>query len=410
MRYEPILQQQMDHNRTIEMVRRFGRNGLFISVPIFVLLLINYNYNIYHGYIPQDTQVNGTLADTDYMKSTTIDLPIAVATTAMEHQMMTSQWKVLQDGTVIHLGSKNVDYNYTFRMIDADRCSSLRANESSFVIVVETDIVNFDERQLIRETWGLDVMQELANYRVIFMVGLGRNPEIQNKLDYERIMYGDIVQIDVNEDFQNLTHKSIHMLYWYSRYCGNSRFLFKTDDDIYLHIPNMVNMFRTIEFNGSILCHQNKSRKIIRNFSDLHFFMYSYKNRNKQEVMKQIRKKFHKYLIGYDILPGSLYPNYCSGFGYSMNRNVAEKLLEASEKIPYIGIEDVFITGFCRQKCNITIMNNVNFRLKPYIFPIEGKCAFENGRITSNEMSKSDIRKLWTHVNSQGYYCKLTPQ
>lgn len=91
-----------------------------------------------------------------------------------------------------------------------------------------------------------------------------------------------------------------------------------------------------------------------------------------------------------------------------MNRGVAEKLLSASEKIPYIGIEDVFVTGMCREKGNLSIVNNAHFRLKPFIQPIESKCAFENGRINSNEMTLSDIRKLWMHINTQGYYCKMT--
>lgn len=109
-----------------------------------------------------------------------------------------------------------------------------------------------------------------------------------------------------------------------------------------------------------------------------------------------------------NLLAGSYYPDYCSGFGYTMSLGVAQKLLKASAKIPYIGIEDVFITGFCRQKSNVTIVDSALFRLKPIIQPIESKCAFEHGRITSNEMSVEEIRKLWIHVNSQGYYCKLS--
>ena len=107
-------------------------------------------------------------------------------------------------------------------------------------------------------------------------------------------------------------------------------------------------------------------------------------------------------------LSGSLYPEYCSGFAYAMTHDVAIKLLKVSSKIPYFGIEDVFITGFCREKSNLTIIDSIHFRLKPFVQPIEAKCAFENGRITSNEMTVEDIRKLWIHINTQGYYCKMT--
>lgn len=89
-----------------------------------------------------------------------------------------------------------------------------------------------------------------------------------------------------------------------------------------------------------------------------------------------------------------------------MDQSTASKLLLASLKIPYIGIEDVFITGICRHKANLNITNSAHFTLKPYVQPIEAVCAFENGRITSNEMDSNQIRKLWMHVNTQGYYCK----
>ena len=128
---------------------------------------------------------------------------------------------------------------------------------------------------------------------------------IKDKLNFENLIYEDIIQIAIYEDFQNLTHKSIHMLQWYTKYCSNANFLFKTDDDIYLHIPNIVNLLNTtMNLNESILCHQNKSRKILRTLSDIHYFIYSIKDIKKHEVMDQVRKKFHKYLIGLDLLPG----------------------------------------------------------------------------------------------------------
>lgn len=105
---------------------------------------------------------------------------------------------------------------------------------------------------------------------------------------------------------------------------------------------------------------------------------------------------------------GNLYPDYCSGYSYVIKYSVAKKLFDVSKTIPYIGIEDVFVTGFCRSKANITISNNYNFRLNPIIHPIESRCAFETGRINSNELDIKDIKTLWTHVNTQGYYCKFT--
>lgn len=91
-----------------------------------------------------------------------------------------------------------------------------------------------------------------------------------------------------------------------------------------------------------------------------------------------------------------------------MDHSTASKLLLASAHIPYVGIEDVFITGICREKAKLGITNNAHFTLKPYVQPIEAVCAFEGGRVTSNEMNGPELRKLWTNINTQGYYCKMS--
>src|SRR5699024_7886012 len=98
----------------------------------------------------------------------------------------------------------------------------------------------------------------------------------------------------------------LHILsYRYTNFCGNAQFLFKTDDDIYLHIPNMINMFASTTMYDSIICHRNKSRKVLRSLSDIHYFVYSLKNqKNQKGLIQQIKAKFNKYLIGYDKLPG----------------------------------------------------------------------------------------------------------
>jgi len=89
------------------------------------------------------------------------------------------QWRVLADGTVIHQGTEDMRRNLKLVLNNASLCASLRAHQNSFVVVVESDIVNFQERQLIRDTWALSVLQRVANYRVVFLVGLTHSPQVQ---------------------------------------------------------------------------------------------------------------------------------------------------------------------------------------------------------------------------------------
>lgn len=427
------------------MIRRIGRHLLLLSVPLFIFLFISYRN--YHGLMvvsekpllivevdksPAEVVVVASDAAVgllpppeeevvlvDDSSESVLQKPQLIPPPRVKHyeqanklsaekQRLFDQWHVLADGTVTHRGSEDLHRNITLLINSAHRCASLRANQSSFVVLVESDIVNFEKRQLIRDTWGLSVLQQVANYRVIFLVGMTTSEEVQSKLDFEQHMYEDMVQIAIYEGFQNLTYKSIHMLHWFTHHCPSARYLFKTDDDIYLHIPNLIQLFASTTFEGSLLCHHNNSRKILRSLKDIHYFVYTVKDRTRKEVLEQIRSKFHKYLISLDLLPGSLYPDYCSGFGYAMDHSTASKLLLASAHIPYVGIEDVFITGICREKAKLGITNNAHFTLKPYVQPIEAVCAFEGGRVTSNEMNGPELRKLWTNINTQGYYCKMS--
>lgn len=93
------------------------------------------------------------------------------------------------------------------------------------------------------------------------------------------------------------------MLFWYINFCQNANFLLKSDDDIYLHIPNLIKLFDSLQLNNSIVCHKNKSRKILRSFLDSRNYLYSIKDKT-EEILSQIKSKFNKYLITFDQLPG----------------------------------------------------------------------------------------------------------
>ncbi len=173
------------------------------------------------------------------------------------------------------------------------------------------------------------------------------------------------------ENFKNLTLKSILSLKWYLRFCSEADFAFKTDDDIYIHIPNLLTALEIHKNelnNNSILCHENKSRKIIRGYERVSQIMGHYRQAfNRRDIVNSLKKKIFKYIVSFSKLPGINYPRYCAGFGYGFNLNVAQRLYRAALTIPYFPIEDVFITGFCRQKAS-ELSNNSYQYLIIYLF------------------------------------------
>lgn len=58
------------------------------------------------------------------------------------------------------------------------------------------------------------------------------------------MMYNDIIQEGFLDSYNNLTVKSLMMLKWVNRYCQAVQFLMKTDDDIYVNLPALIDMLR----------------------------------------------------------------------------------------------------------------------------------------------------------------------
>lgn len=71
--------------------------------------------------------------------------------------------------------------------------------------------------------------------------------EFQNLMS-ESDNFGDIIIEELDEHHYLQTLKSLRMLKWFnsSNSCLNSRFLIKTDDDSFLHVPNIVNHINSV--------------------------------------------------------------------------------------------------------------------------------------------------------------------
>jgi len=83
-----------------------------------------------------------------------------------------SKWKVLNDGTVVHLGNLPFSYNYSYLINNENICKSFISKSLKIIIFIESEALNFERRQLIRETWSLKLIQQTLNYRIIFLLGL----------------------------------------------------------------------------------------------------------------------------------------------------------------------------------------------------------------------------------------------
>ena len=60
--------------------------------------------------------------------------------------------------------------------------------------------------------------------------------------------HGDIIQEDFVDSYMNLTLKTIMGIKWAQNYCSKASFILKTDDDIFVNIPLL--MENLIELQG----------------------------------------------------------------------------------------------------------------------------------------------------------------
>ncbi|KFM78224.1 Beta-1,3-galactosyltransferase 5, partial [Stegodyphus mimosarum] len=298
-------------------------------------------------------------------------------------------WVVLPGNITVHEGYQNVLFEISYEM-NTNICDDFDESRKKLLVFVASSADHFMQRKAIRETWGLKLLQNAYNYRIVFLLGKGQQYK-QDLIADEGYRYGDLVQINLTESFRNLGRKSVAGLEWARTFCRKADFVMKTDDDILIHIPNLLNALNSAKSPDTLLmCHENRMRKILR-----------------KDLLDQVSlpPSYHKYEVSENELPGEYYPPYCSGMAYVFSAAVRDRLLEASFVTPVFFIEDVYLTGFCRHKAGIVITPHIGITLRPPITFHQAACIFRDGRITSQEVDTNELRQLWVELNTQGFFC-----
>ena len=124
-------------------------------------------------------------------------------------------------------------------MLLALRQPALEATNSAYEIPVLfvgilTTIDKYARRSLIRDCYLREIPPMVE---VRFVVGSPKNEEEELRIATEQRKHGDIVVLDMEENLDD--GKTYHYFKWVAEHTA-SPFVLKTDDDVYLHLPNMV--------------------------------------------------------------------------------------------------------------------------------------------------------------------------
>jgi hypothetical protein len=268
------------------------------------------------------------------------------------------------------------DFQFT---INQKSCGEQPPNQPLLLILVHSAPDNWRKRRVIRETWGTSDVRT----RLIFLLGaVNTTTNLQFRIEKESHFHGDIVQGNFYDTYRNLTYKHLMALKWFVYHCPQAQFVLKTDDDVFVHMPRLMEMLQVGVSSGRprknlLFCERITNARVKRSF------------RSKWRVSPgEFSSKF--------------YPDHCPGYSILYSPDVAYRLYSQAQVTPYFWVDDVYITGLVASKLNITVTP-----IDGYYLDDEQKEKILSGDVAASHvlfifaspnMSEKDIKELWKAV------------
>ena len=243
----------------------------------------------------------------------------------------------------------NYSFNYTF--FPKHACD----NNLYIVVCVISHVNNFNLRKQWRKSMrsisltNLPSQIDSPGYKIVFLVAEGSPEDLKTKesLQKEHMDHGDIIQPGFQEHYQNLVFKSLAMLDWFDRTCHGAQFLLKIDDDVFLNLPKVVQIVQTTQ------------RQNMKSFNNLLL------GKNAPDVRVH-RNKTDKWYVPETVYNKTMYPAYVFGAAYIMSKMAVHQIRSQCAEITPFNIEDVIVTGICRDRAGITPTYNDRFCIYYY--------------------------------------------
>ena len=262
------------------------------------------------------------------------------------------------------------NHNFKYVIDNPDICKLYSdQTEIELMLIILTVHENVQQRNTLRETWLTHSKNNTASVRYAFLLGEVKDEKLKADVIKEGKIFRDIIKEDFVDVYSNLTYKTIMGFKWTATKCKVAKAVMKTDDDMYINVPNVL--------------------KIVRNkFTDLQTNVIG----SCAQVASPIRDQQSKWFASLSSYPGKFYPGFCSGTGYMTSFNVARKVFEISPHVPYFHLEDVYV-ALCIKKLGYHLKGFPGFNPGR---PNLDACLYNgNSLLTAHYMTPAMIRQIW---------------
>ncbi|XP_063697454.1 lactosylceramide 1,3-N-acetyl-beta-D-glucosaminyltransferase-like [Culicoides brevitarsis] len=203
-------------------------------------------------------------------------------------------------------------------------------------VFVESAPDNFLTRHAIRRTWANQTENgKFGRFRVYFTLGTVSTKQKQGELILENYQFQDLIQGSFVDHYRNLTYKHVMSLKWAKYFCGSAKVVLKTNDDVMFNMPFLLSSFKT-----------NFWEKIYDENRDFVYGRLFHEN-----PIGRSSKDRHR--VTEEELQGKFYPDYIGGFAIFYAQSTVGKIYEVANNLPFLWIEDAFVSGVAREKTGI---------------------------------------------------------
>ena len=233
------------------------------------------------------------------------------------------------------------------------------------LILVPSSPLNFQNRRVIRQTWGTDYSMN-KTWRTMFLLGQPRHPTEMKYLYAETAIYGDIIQGSQTDSYHNLTLKTQMGLEWAVKYCDFD-FLLKADDDVF------VNTFKLLDY--------------LRKPDTPKFKLYL------GNVARQSKtERDGKWALSYEEYQWEILPRFCLGPAYVLSIDLVRQFVNIFDPKKPLKLEDVYM-GMLAERVGVSPRRHRGFRTNEY-----RQCSHNFKLIVIHETSPDCIIKMFNEA------------